>query len=218
MARSTTATLGQRLTHAAAVVTAEPFTMACWIRPTALAANYAWMSIAASGNNDDSVALQSDIAGVISFRKGNSGGSGTASAGTLTTGAWQHICGSTSGVASRSCYRNGGNKGTNATSITFGGAVDRTGLLHSARNSQDAVCNGAIADAAIWNIVLTDDDVATLAKGVSPRLVRPDRLVAYWPVIGNLSPEPDRWKNRFDLTIAGAVAKADHPRLYGGGA
>lgn len=39
---------------------------------------------------------------------------------------------------------------------------------------------GDISEVGYWNVALTDADVAVLAKGVSPLLVRPEGLVAYW--------------------------------------
>ncbi len=36
---------------------------------------------------------------------------------------------------------------------------------------------------ANWNVALTDAEVAALASGVSPLLVRPENLVRYRPLI-----------------------------------
>jgi hypothetical protein len=211
MARTATATAGQRLTNANAIVTIEPLSMACWFNPAALDTNRVLMSVAASGNNDDFFLLFTDNQPKLTARKGNAAESGNAAAtATPVTGVWQHACGTWTSSTSRACYLNGANKGTNTTSIAFGGALNRTGIFHNARADQDMVANATIAEAAIWNVVLTDEEVAALGKGYSPRLIRPTALRGYWPIFGNASPEPDFWKNGFSMTIGGTLAKASH--------
>jgi hypothetical protein len=66
-----------------------------------------------------------------------------------------------------------------------------------------------IADIAVWAGTLTADERAALNAGVSPALIRPDILAAYWP---GLAAEPD-WLGDPFTTITGAT-KADHPRVY----
>lgn len=36
---------------------------------------------------------------------------------------------------------------------------------------------------AIWDVALSDAEVALLSRGASPMLVRPEALVEYWPMI-----------------------------------
>ena len=47
-------------------------------------------------------------------------------------------------------------------------------------------CDGSLAEAAIWNAALSDAEVAALATGVSPLLVRPGSLVFYAPLARDL--------------------------------
>ena len=75
--------------------------------------------------------------------------------------------------------------------------------------------SGDIAEAAIWNIALDDADVALLAKAFDPRMVRPEGLVFYAPLIGRYSPEIDR-RGGLGLTVTGAVASV-HPRMFHAG-
>ena len=44
--------------------------------------------------------------------------------------------------------------------------------------------DGGIAEVAIWNIQLTTNQISALAAGFSPLLIRPDKLVGYWPLGG----------------------------------
>jgi hypothetical protein len=43
---------------------------------------------------------------------------------------------------------------------------------------------GAKAYNAIWDICLTDDEIALLNKGANPLSIRPEQLTLYWPAIG----------------------------------
>ena len=72
--------------------------------------------------------------------------------------------------------------------------------------------NGRLAEIAIWNAALTDDEVLSLSKGVSPLRVDPQNLVAYWPLYGNGSPEPNYVRNSTDLalTLINAPPQIDH--------
>jgi hypothetical protein len=73
--------------------------------------------------------------------------------------------------------------------------------------------NGRIAEAGIWNVALSDREVAALASGVHPARMRPDALVAYWPLWGDDSPELD-WHpsggTRYPMTLTGTPTKANH--------
>jgi len=52
--------------------------------------------------------------------------------------------------------------------------------------------DGLIADAAIWDINLTQEELNALAKGVSPAMIRRPNLKGYWPLLGlNLATEAD---------------------------
>ncbi|MGH7178543.1 MAG: LamG-like jellyroll fold domain-containing protein [Tepidisphaeraceae bacterium] len=72
--------------------------------------------------------------------------------------------------------------------------------------------DGSIAELAIWIAAIGTPNFAALAKGVSPRVILPTALVAYWPLIGYASPEIDLFGGK-NGTITGTVAKAVHPRV-----
>jgi hypothetical protein len=174
------------------------------------------MSVAAGANNDDFFLLFLDSGNdKVSARKGNVSTSGTA-VSTLDPGAgvWSHAAGTFNSSTSRFAFLNGVKSTENTTSISFGAALTRTGLFHNARSSQDFVYEGELAFAGIWDVVLTDGEIMALAKGLSPLHVRPQSLKGYWPIYGNDSPEPDRGKNRYDMTISGTLNKATNPRIY----
>jgi hypothetical protein len=80
-----------------------------------------------------------------------------------------------------------------------------------ARMAGATFANGTIAEVGVWNVALAAADFLALSKGISPLLVRPDALVAYWPLIGHASPEIDL-RGRNELTVTGATQVA-HPRI-----
>lgn len=210
MARTFTATAGQRLTHAAAVVTAEPFSWACWFYPSDPGTGLqVLISIAAASNNDDFFLLFIENAtGKLGNRKGFVSGSGNALTDvSVATNVWQHAVGTTSASNARTIRLNGGTEFTNSTSITFGTTPTRTGIGHNARLNQDNIFNGRIAHCAIWNVVLTAEEQISLSRGFSPLLIRPSALKMYVPVIGNASPEPDV-RGSFNMTINGTLNQA----------
>lgn len=72
---------------------------------------------------------------------------------------------------------------------------------------------GDIAEVAFWQTVgLSDAEMAALGKGYSPRFIRRQSLTAYWPIIGNQSPEPDL-RNGYNATLNGPPTKTVHPRI-----
>lgn len=72
--------------------------------------------------------------------------------------------------------------------------------------------SGDVAHVALWNVALTDDEVASLAAGVSPLRMRRDALIAYWPV-GGQSPEPDV-VGGFDLVVTNGPVQSEEPPIH----
>lgn len=95
-------------------------------------------------------------------------------------------------------------------SATTGTTAYRFGMDNSGSNRFFA---GSYAEHGAWSVALTAADVAALYRG-SPSMVRPDALLAYWPIMGNASPEPDLYGNG-DGTLTGTT-KVDHPRIIYG--
>lgn len=71
---------------------------------------------------------------------------------------------------------------------------------------------GDMSEFGLWTESLGNEDIAVLAKGFSPLLVRPDILLSYLPLVGKQSPEIDIVSND-DFTVTGATA-GDHPGIF----
>jgi hypothetical protein len=65
-----------------------------------------------------------------------------------------------------------------------------------------------LAEVGLWNVALTDGEVAALAKAMSPRMIRPQSLVLYLPLIRDVFD----YKGRVFVTTGTTVAP--HPRVY----
>ncbi len=81
-------------------------------------------------------------------------------------------------------YLNGVSK-TVTEAVTPSGSVvsDAANNLYIGSRVTDREFDGRIAEVAIWDVILTADEAAILSKGYSPLFVRPQNLVAYWPLI-----------------------------------
>lgn len=152
------------------------------------------------GNNGSSVYFQIGTAG-----SGNQFG---VAGGTLSASAWNHIAATLSSVT-LTTYANG----SFGASANAGFTPQNTAEpLYIGRRSNGQYPNGYAAECAIWNVALSAAEIASLGKGFSPQMIRPQSLVGYWPLHGNASPEPDL-RNGNNGTISGSPTKNDHPRV-----
>jgi len=224
VARSFVAASSQYLEAGSALVTAEPLTMAAWVKPQNITGADGIMEI---GVNDTGATrsgfrliLRGNVAGDPINATKFSGSTFREAATTtgFTAGTWHHAAGVWSATNDRAAYIDGGSKGTNTQTVTFASTPDRTwigrvrGLTNYVHSDLDAV-----AEAAIWNVALSDAEIALLAKGLSLLLIQRGAIAAYWPLFGVNSPEPD-WKGVANLTLNGAPAKADHKAIFYRGA
>lgn len=206
MARTIASSGNKWLTRAADVVTAYPLSMACWARPTTNALS-ALISISDGSTSYWALALNGSGGATAILNTG--GGSSQLDQGSSSTGVWNHF-GLNWSSGGRKVSFNGTLNSQTAAQGSPGG-LDRTqvGTLWS---GGALVYNGDIAEAAIWNALLDDAEFAVLAAGVSPLLVRPSALVAYWPLLGQYSPEIDVRAGK-GLTLNNAPVAAPHCRV-----
>lgn len=207
---------GNNLSHAAAVLTAVPFTMACWFKLTTLAPAAQTLISIDAGDNVNRFMMDVTSAGrvrahVTAANQSNAASSAVSS--TADVGNWHHACAVQATATSRDAYLNGGNKGSNTTSRTPIG-LDTT-LIGLFSGPGNPVTDGDIAEAAIWNVALSDAEVALLATGIGPYAVQRANLVAYWPLLGQASPEPDK-AGSFSMTLTGTPPQAAHPFIFYG--
>lgn len=200
------------LSRTTAPVTAYPFTLACWYNADTMTASRTLISFS-DGSSLMELYIENVAGGTLNARAGLLGNCNATAA--ITTGTWQHACGVYASSTSRACFMNGGSKGTNTTSVAMFTANSlRIGL--SAYFGSSVKMDGGIAVPCVWNVALTDDEVAQLAAGYHPTCVRPDAIVALWEFDTGASTEPDYWGG-YSLTNSGSTQREDPPLIYPAG-
>lgn len=205
--------------YSGAVVSATPLTMAAWMYPLNVTEDHYPIGIsAASGLNNWGIALYGNYTGfgtdkVAAFCDDGTPPAGYAVAsGSFTANSWQHVCGVFTSSTSRTCYRDGGNSGSDTTNRTPTCNRTMVGALMANGTAYGATCR--IAEAAFWSAALTAAEVASLAQGVCPLDIRPASLVAYYPCGGHYGRNSkDRWKNKYDMTDTNSPTYTDHARV-----
>lgn len=189
-----------RLEFASAPVSAPPLTMACWANPDSVSAA---IMIALSNSSSEGNRYQLGVLSGSVLSSALPGADATKSG--AVTGQWQHFASVQASLSSRIAYLDGvaGTEST-VTATTTGVNATRIGAILG------AWFNGRIAEVGIWSAALTQAEIASLAKGISPKLVRPSSLVFYAPLIRNLADE----KGGASITNTGATAGAAHTRVY----
>jgi len=203
------------LTMSGAAITAVPLTMACWFKSDSIALTQTLMSI---GNNGARGVYSLRAAGNVAsdpieaIAQDDVGTARAASSAGYRANVWHHAAAVFRATNSRAAYLDGGNKGTNTTSIT-NPTGDFTTLAAQQRNVVEQYLSGYLAEAAMWSVALSDAEIATLAQGFSPLFIQPQSLVAYWPLVrlnaGGI--QRDLIEGN-DLTETNTPASADHPQ------
>jgi hypothetical protein len=205
---------GQRITAANAVVSNAPCTLACWAKTTNLTdaltllsvsngGAFAWMNLLAYGS-----VAGDPVAAYITL------GDTTA---TTTSGyvsdTWFHAAATFNGNSpmNLAAFFNGGSKGTNSRNYTPLG-INRTTIGALAAPGGTGFFghySGQIAECGIWDIVLSDDEIASLSKGITCDKVRPQNLKFYAPLVREIAD----YKSNLALTNVNTTV-ANHTRVY----
>lgn len=202
------------LAYAGAVGGTYPFTLATWVNPSTSITQMA-LGVFNSGSSNNYHNLQVRSGGAVraeTFGASTNGFADTSS--NISFGVWSHICGVFTSATSRASYLNGGSKATDTTNETPTG-LNRTAIGVRGSSSLGNPWSDKLAEVSIWNVALTDAEVASLAKGIHPFLVRPGALVGYWPLIGAYSPEINLKSNASVMTMTGTLNQAaSHPPIF----
>lgn len=94
------------------------------------------------------------------------------------------------------------------TGTAVGSITNTAGSLHF--GDFIGLFPGAMAELAMWNVALSDSDIAALANGTSPLDVA-TKPRGYWPLCGDLLPEPDFASGAAASAESGTILKTGHP-------
>jgi len=128
-------------------------------------------------------------------------------------GVWHHGCAVFASATSRTAYNNGGGAATDTVSITPIATTLGIAIGAIVTGSPIGYYVGDMAECGIWDVALTPDEVASLARGVSALSIRPQNLVGYWPIIGKSSPEIDL-VGGVGATLVNGPITAPHCRIF----
>ncbi len=211
MARLFNDAIPQYLASAAIAVTTVPLTLAAWFHSDDITNQQRLIVLENPGDGlrYELDARGADPADPVGALVRGAGFGLALSTATYAGDAWHHACGVWTDNNNRAAFIDGGNKGVN---VGVQNATAPTRMSIGASFVGNDPLSGGVAEAAIWNVALSDAEVAILAAAYSPLFVRPQSLVAYWPLIGRLSPEIDP-VGGFDMALTNGPTQADHPRI-----
>ena len=196
-----------------AVVTAVPFTVSAWMRTNDLTPEQTVFFLGDSGaiNNFLTLGMLDSANGNVIRFQARSGGAVNADTSTgASVNTWHHVCGVAAAANDRRVFIDGGSMGANGTNRTPLG-VNRTSIGREGIPTPVMFFSGNIGHVAVWNVALTDDEVATLAEGISPLKVRRDSLIYYVPINGQ-SPELEM-VGGLDMALIGTPTVAEEPPI-----
>ena len=201
----------QYIEYGAQMVSAYPATLSGWFKTDDLSVNQV---VVANSTSTTGIGVYLIVRGLTAgdpLSATDYDGSTSAqanSAATLTTGAWHHGGAVFNGVSSRDVYLNG-TKTSNTTTVTSTiGSTNRTYVACLIPGNSNF--SGLIAEAAIWNVALSADEMSALAKGCSPLRIRPASLVYYLP----LWPTIFEYRGIAVTTGGSPTVSTDHPPIY----
>ena len=178
MARTFNGT-SQRLWRGSAVALQPPLTLAVWVHPSRSSAYEDVLGLCNASESHSGHFLQ------LRGPDGVRAAAVTAQQGTFAIarsnaayalGQWQHVAGVFSAADRRRVYLNG-QPGAEDTVAKTPGGLDRTTVAAwESSGGVTAYFAGGTAEAAIWDVALTDAEILALAQGDSPLLVRPEGL------------------------------------------
>ena len=198
---------------ASAPVTAVPLTMACWMNKTSASTGGFLMGVMRdAGSLWYGFYLYATSSGKVQAPLANNNvfAGGVDSTTSYSANTWHHVCGVYSSNTSRTIYLDGGGSATDTTSLTPT-LIDNVTIAAARKSGAvDNYLNGSLAEVAIWSAALTQPEVKSLSAGMSPKLVRPQSLRLYLPLIRS----PLDQKAALAFTTEGSPTVVSHPRVY----
>jgi len=193
------------------------YTMACWVNGAAQTAKLLFCLGSSSTNNPVICIGSGGVDGTTNgaqarfiARSNNTSGTGEINlgGGTAFDSTWHHIAITWDDSTGR-LYVDG-------TEVSNGGSMgtpqdlNRIAIGAILRASPLGYFNGSMAECGIWNATATDDEIASLAKGMTCDKVRPQSLVFYAPLVRDLQDV----RGGLTITNTHTATVANHPRVY----
>jgi hypothetical protein len=132
----------------------------------------------------------------------------------LVQNAWNHWAMTWATGAKTRCFLNGvlmSNDTVDVSNISGWNTAGTTRYYGKDAVGNSGCANCDIAHAAFWSIILNDDEIRALAKGVLPKRIHSEVLESYLPMFGLASPEPDASGNQANGTVTGTAFATGPP-------
>lgn len=193
------------------VVTTLPMTLSLWKKTNSPYSTAMLLEIS-DGTYFNRCTLVQEVSGgnqaILAFtRTTTTGVQSFASVSAIQSYDWQHVCVVFASATSRTAYINGVGGAVDTVSVT---PINISKIFIGARSDQAFTFNGTVAEAAVYNAALTQEEITMLSKGISPELVRPGNLKIYCPLIRNTN----AIFGGFNLSAPYSVFPAAHPRMF----
>lgn len=214
MAYDFAASSSQRISTPTLAAIATPYTLAAWFNvKDGTTAQSVILSLISSTTNQRAALIALGSANGFAVRAvsndgANSGFSDTG--GAYTRGVWHHGCAVFSATNSRTSYLDGVAGAVSTVNISLPNVDTYCIGAFKTATGFSGFSNALVAEAGIWSAALSAAETASLAKGVSPRLVKPQSLIFYAPLMRELVDEA----RAIALTNNNGATVANHPRVY----
>jgi len=187
-----------------------PLTMAMWFNRTNISNNASLLALDTIGvTNYHQVLQNAGNAQIIAqTNNGTQVAQQSTSGANVVAGTWQHGVGRFTAITNRRVFLDGVIGASSGTSRV----VTNNRLNIGARESSGvgSYMLGELAEVAVWQASLTEDEITSLSKGFRPTRIRPQSLVYYVPLVRNLT----EVRSALALTANNGPTVADHPRVY----
>lgn len=201
-------------------VTTYPCTLSGWYKPANNISNHAVVYV---GSTTDSRrfmlyrARTSDGNVMRASSIPDGGGTGSDAIGSTAitdSSRWYHVAAVFASAASRKVYVDGVLEGTDTNSVTTT-SLNRyaIGARGAPVPTWGAYASSKIAEVGVWNVALSDSEIAQIAKGVNPQRIQLAALKSYVPLCTDLSPDIDITGRTIGLTNSPS-ASLDHPPVF----
>lgn len=208
MARVFTGGAGSNFSLSQGVATVRPFTLMAWVKRASLGNTGVCISLVGGAADDaDYLELTAADANAASNDWGTAADK-KAMASNLTD--FVHMAAVFASNTSREVFVNGVASGISAVNIAAPAGINSLRVACYNEFVGQFVA-ATMAEIAVWNVALATEEIAGAAKGISPKLIRPQSLKLYIPAIRAL--QELQLMTVFN-TSGGSVG--DHPRTYGG--
>ena len=192
----------------------EPLSVSCLFNADSISALMDLVNIQNGTDTGGAWRLRVNGSGNIlaATRSDDGGTTQTATTSTAASGAtWYQAGGVFASATDRRAFLNGAGKGTDANSVTTTGKIELDMAAFRFVATLFNGFSGKIAEVALWNVALSDAEMAELGKFVCPLLINPGALVAYVPLV-RATTDP---KTGNALTAVGSPTVAAHaPVIY----